>query len=144
MKVSALGIVEYSFSFMSLFGTANNFGARLGGVVLLIVIGVLALVIALVIMVLPFFRKVQYVPRNLTFAKSAILYSYMLNMLIIIAMEVAVSSQAHGLANFSVTFGGWLYISVGITAVISVFMLSSRTKKFEAHWRMTGQTCQIV
>ena len=144
MKVSALGIVEYSFSFISLFGTANDFGAGLGGVVLIIVVGVLALVAALVIMVLPFFRKMQYVPRNLTLAKIAILFSFILNVLIIIIMAAAVSSQSDGMAKFSLTFGGWLYLIVGIATVITVFMLSSRIKKFELHWRMMGQTCQIV
>jgi len=144
MKVSALGIVEYNFSFMSLFGIANDFVSGLSGVVLILVIGVLAMVVSLVIMVLPFFRRKQCVPRDLTMAKVAILYTFIINVAVIIVLAANVGSQSYGFATFSLTFGGWLYLIVGIATIIMVFMLSSRIKKFEAYWRTTGRTCQIV
>jgi len=138
MSISALSIVNLNFSFTGIFSTANQFMSLFGSdssssgltaLSVFFVIGDVLVALSAVIMVFPLFLKGTYKAGYLTLAKLAALYTFIINLLLIIIVAVAVGSNAGSLGSFGLTVGGWLYIIVSIAWIISLFMLSSKMKK---------------
>jgi hypothetical protein len=137
MNISALSIVNMSFSFTGIFSTANQFMSLFGGesssaltiISTFFKIGNILVFLSAIVMVFPLFRKGTYRAGYLIISKVAALYTFIINLLLIIIIAIAVASNADGFASFGLTFVGWLYIIVSIVWIISLFMLSSKFKK---------------
>jgi len=104
---------------------------------LTIILGLIALTVAVARMVPPFFRKLFLYPRDLTAAIVASLYS----LLVIVMFPLfftTVTPKPLSFARLELTVGGWLHIIVAITAVVTVLVVAVKVRLSEGHARMVA------
>jgi len=114
IKVTALLLLSQNFSFVGLIG--EGFPGVIGP---LIIPGPIALVIALVLMAMPFIRRTPPVPRDLAAAIIASIYSLISVGISLLVLSSTLSDNLWNLAKMELTFGGWLFFIVAITAVVT-------------------------
>jgi len=115
-----------------------------GVLIFFIILGPLALAASIIMMLLPFIRNTLFTPRNLTLAKVATIYSFLVDALIMILLVASAGSSSYDLAKGGLTFLGWLYLIAAITAIVTVIMASSRVKQATQHMATVGQYHQII
>jgi len=109
-----------------------------------IVLGPIGLAVAVVLMLLPFFRWVLFVPRDLVVAMIASLYSLISIGILLVDFSSTVNDGTLNLAQLELTPGGWFYFIVVITAVVTVLVVYVKVKKCATHSRMVGYVCQVI